>query len=234
MSHVKFSKNDTWKTELEQLADVPGGKPDMGMLWDKLECRLQVNKKNRKRTWYRFAAAAVLVSAVATWVMINTKQEKNIQPAFQHQKLKHQTEAGKTMLATGIPLLKNDEPIRKTIPHTVGAKKSFLKPALNQVGDAIAAVTEIEMGKDSLKEPHIITLPVKPRLLVFTTLRKKLPVVHINDLDKPLPVIESLAGNNDRPAFRLRLFSRDISPLSPGSAINDNEVVLKIKLSPQN
>ena len=46
-------------------------------------------------------------------------------------------------------------------------------------------------------------------------------------------VIEAVAGNNDRPAFRVRLFNRNISTGSPADN-NDNISGLKIKLPPQN
>ena len=67
--------------------------------------------------------------------------------------------------------------------------------------------------------------------VVFSVLRKKLPVVHINDIEKDIEPPVTADENMGRSNFRIKLFNRNLVPQFP-ALNNESGNILKIKISP--
>ena len=231
MSNEKYNSN--WKTGLQELSSLPGEDyPDINAAWQKLEVRLNAKKKKRKPLFYWLAAASVLTCIMIAILPGKTNKETAIQNLIQQNK-----QTGKREIEKPFPLEKqNDIAIKqldkKHKPDLVTIKSPVVKSHSIPVVIEFVAVIPPEK-KDSLIASTIIPQNIKSKPIVFSSLKKKMPVVHINDIEKPVDPIEAVAGNNDRPAFKVRLFNRNILPGS-STDNNDNRIGLKIKLPSQN
>ena len=231
MSNGKFNSN--WKTSLQELSCLPGeDRPDINAAWQKLEVRLNTKKKNRKPLFYWLAAASVLTCIMIAILPGKHNKETATQNFTQQNKPAGKKEIEKPVLGKK----QNDITIKQTNkkhnPNLVTTKI----PVVKSISIPVVAepLTTIPAEKnDSLLAFTIIPQKIKSKPIVFSSLKKKMPVVHINDIEKPVDPIEAVAGNNDRPAFRVRLFNRNFSAVSP-AVNNDNTSGLKIKLPAQN
>jgi len=226
--------NSGWKKELDQLSALPDeADHDMNAVWEKLNSRLEEKQSGKKFPWYWLAAACVCGCIMMAAIFLNNKKENTKQDIVKENRPTGKKEIVQTPVIKeinvhgSIPAIKKTkEPFRSTVKNGIVRPKTIV-PAVKPVEEMILE------KKDSSMIASSIPQTIQPRPIVFTSLKKKLPVVHINELEKPVQPIEAVAGNSDRPPFRLRLFNRDIQPGSP-DINNENSNALKIKLPPQN
>ncbi|MEO8769220.1 MAG: hypothetical protein ABI402_04030 [Ferruginibacter sp.] len=231
MSNEKYNSN--WKTNLQELSCLPGeNKPDVNAAWQKLEARLSTKKRKRKPLVYWLAAASFL-----TCILITILPGKNNKETANQNLTRQNKQADKKEIAIQFSHEKKNDIVitqlnKKFKPKPITNKIHLIKSySVPTVTEPVLTITSEK--KDSFITSTIIPQTIKSKPIVFSSLKKKMPVVHINDIEKPVDPIEAVAGNNDRPAFRVRLFNRNISAGSP-AGYNDNISGLKIKLPPQN
>ncbi|MFT3911763.1 MAG: hypothetical protein QM737_20230 [Ferruginibacter sp.] len=226
--------NSSWKSGLDQLSALPGeAGHDMNAVWEKLDTRLQKKQSDKKFPWYWVAAACVCGCMLVVSLLLNNKKE-NIQQEIAkdnitvNKKEIVQTPVIKeTNVHASIPVIKKAKTPVQSVAKNVIIKSKTMVPVIKPVEEIIPE------KKDSLIMTSNIPQTIKSKPIVFTSLKKKLPVVHINELEKPVQPVENVAGSNDRNSFRLRLFNSDIRLGSP-EINNENSNAIKIKLSPQN
>jgi len=229
MSNEKY--NNTWQDELDQLSSLPGEEAtNYAALWDAVETRLHAKKNKKTSGWY-WIAAACIISILFTIVLTSKdKRVLNIQPIVQNKKENKEARVPIIEDVAQMPVKTKLAGSEKNITHSRLKKQFLSKTGEQNLLSGEDKIAEIKTSYIDTSLSPIEAQPVeKSRPIVFTKLRKKLPVVHLNDLEAPLPVDVEVAENRERPGFRVRLFTRDMLPTS---ASKDNG--LKVKLSPQN
>jgi hypothetical protein len=231
MSNEKFNKD--WIIGLQELSVLPGEiKPDMNAAWGKLEARLNTKKKNRKPLLYWLAAASVL-----TCILVAIIPGKNGKEIVAHHFAKENKPVDKKEIIRSFSPENSKDiviaPLNKINKHGHVLNKIPVIKSIPIAVVQVPLVIDIQENKDNLPASTNIPQNIKSKPIVFSALKKKMPVIHINDIEKPVDPVEAVAGNNDRPAFRIKLFSRNISTGSPIDN-NDNSSGFNIKLPPQN
>ncbi len=226
-----------WRNNIDELVSLPGeNAPSFNNAWEKLELRLQQGKKQRKVYWYWAAAACIIACFMAIWLKENNKTGKAVEPVVKDFPSIHKKETAPVITNETRAIKK--ENIVTALPPFEQKQKTGRKINPVRTTDTTSVVTLIAKNTDSINSTVGITnivansQTIKQKLIVFNALKKKLPVVHINDIEKPVATNESVAGNNEH-SFKLRLFRRDISTSSPGE-VNDNNGIFRIKIPPQN
>jgi hypothetical protein len=226
-----------WKNKLDELDHLPSEPVvDKTASWERLHARLSQKQKKNKILWYWTAAACVLMAVGISWFFNERtgKQvtDKNLNPA--------QRSVGNKSIA------KNEDAQVDTQRVNIVKRESEKAPILftNKKNEVSKASTVVEKNgvpnllpvKDSLQEVVINTVKsadtIHSNLITVTTSRKKLRVIHINDLEKS-PEQEIQYGRTALPSAQTKNFrNEDISAFSLSKNASDN--IVKIKLSPSN
>ncbi len=222
MSIKKPNSPSGWKNKLDELDCLPGEMmPDNNSAWQKLNSRLQDKKRSRKALWYWAAAALLPVCMLSFW-LISNKKHNTEDTATVHKQTKGNDTAGLLFTdidtVTAIRIIKDE---MKPVVHTRA-----------KIEDAIpgtAAVKEPVTGIDTsdiviVQQPIIPVQPVDTTAITAAIVpaKKKLKVVHINELNEPgLPARVAFPGE-DYSVLQFRLINQQVYTTSSpsGSIIN--------------
>jgi hypothetical protein len=225
---MQDNTQNNWKQLLENADSLPAEVlKDKNAAWEKLYTRLH-NKPGRKlRTWY-WAAACLLAASITTLVFIDNK---NHQPSITVSSPRNQAPAIKKQSLHAeqkkieAPLPSSSEKSRDLIITQKNKAANKMAPASNHdliidstsVKAATATPSEAELHSDSPTKETIATIPS----------RKKLRVVHINDLGQPAE--ESIADNKfaERHILPLRINNHEHYNSIPGSSTNNGLILFK-------
>lgn len=221
-----------WKNKLETLDSLQEETFDKAAAWEKLDERLNEKHPGKKAAWY-WAAAACLVLAFFTTRLLRINREipmlKNDIQA--KSKIKFSTDTSFTNSAVAISQLARAQK-RPIITDKVKNKKKEVsltnKIAVDElvVIDTDAKVLLEQENNRSYKPDTIAIVAALP-------VKKKLQVVHINELEKPMEEPTPFVRNSVIPVFQREpvngnVFSRFVI------SRNSSDDILKIKLSPSN
>ncbi len=237
MSSENQNNTSNWRSKLDELESLPGEAIlDKNASWEKLHEKLKGGKSNRKATWYWVAAASVLVVLMIS--LLNLIKEdhhlpKNLTVLKQPDKpTSSPSPAAKKDSGEGInpALLETNKTItfenkKDKINHSaISANvKNFI-----HVPDTASAHDAIAQSSDSVLQPADNILAT-----AIISAKKKLPVIHINELDNSFEEEISVSHNNDRHFF-VRLNNRDASSNTSIRKNYSPDNIFKINLSPQN
>ena len=203
MKETNTGKPFNWKQSIEQLNQLPGEPAyDKNAGWDKLQQRLYKKKNIKKIIWYRLAAACLLAGFI-TWAIFFTKQEPGIVVVVNQHKNKIETVQQPSIIKNenkniGITALLT----KTTATKNVAAKKdnkmiaatAFItdvaKAELTNLNQQELPVTEIKIG-----QPFTTDTAATSTATVSAS-KKKLKVVHINELGVPIEKETSVAQNH--------------------------------------
>lgn len=205
MSNENPNNTPRWRNKLDELEHFPGSAFNGNAAWDKLHGCLQGNKKSKKIYWYWIAAACLLFGVMIT--ILN--HQKITPPASNRETVKEQSkeirksvlkpeEAHKIETGNGAEIIKNkmvatsSQPVRGN--HRVVPTKV---PTKVQSNDVMVNNPEQEPVAKSLQivNNNSTTATVPPK--------KKLNVVHINELGDPVMEIPDMAGKMGKHPFKL-------------------------------
>lgn len=224
----------SWRNDLDELNSLPGeSQPSYHSVWDKLELRLNKKETSKRKLWYFVAAAASLVSIVILAGINFNGKNQLIAPAniVQNNSLILQSEKQRLQeVKEQLPLITASSIKEKKSAKSIQSKSITNKEDVFPKDDAIAIIPA--MKEDSVKDHPLVMENITRKPIVFPSLKKKIPVVHLNELEKPITPVEAVAGNGGR-SLRDRFFRNDLSnETDPPISTNGN--VITIKLSPQN
>lgn len=224
-----------WKNKLGELDSLPGDSAaDKNALWERLNNRLQEKPRRSQAVWY-WLAAGVMPLVIITLVMMN--KAKNVLVEETAEKKVQQTEPAPVKRAS------QNETVIVSVPKFVEKKQFISIPGKKD---------KIEIFDDSVKTNEdvvgIISLPGEivpgptadintPADSGFTTattetVKKKLPVVHINEL-------ETFPAQFAAPAN----YTKTLANAKPGKRKTNNQTLVvaqpntigfRIKLSSKN
>jgi hypothetical protein len=223
---MQDNTQNNWKQLLENANSLPAEVlKDKNAAWEKLYTRLHNKPARKHRTWY-WAAACLIVASITTLVFIDNK---NHQPSITVSSPRNQAPAIKKQ-----PLYAEQKKIEAPLPSSSEKSRNLIITQKNKAANetepasnpdlimdstsaqaATATPSEAELHLDSSAKETIATIPP----------RKKLRVVHINDLGQPAE--ESTADNkpSGKYGFQLRILNNEYYN-SPPVISGNNELIL--------
>jgi hypothetical protein len=232
MLHEKPDEIYHWKNELAGLEQLPGEEGvDKNRLWEKLHDRLREKPARKKAGWYWMAAACLLL-AVALPVVLHHKHPDGM--------AKNKPRHIREVRSTNLPAITSAivPPISQAPAHKGQANKPLKKALPHVSGHTIAPVAEAEPPILPVPPPahtessNLAAFTDTPRLVATVPAKKKLRVVHINELDTSLEEVYP-ATKNATAVYQLKPVNQPISRMFEfGTNVSDD--LVKIKLSPSN
>lgn len=226
MANKTFNNQSSWRTALDELT-LPQDQPmhDTNILWGRLEER--IIKKRTSRPWYWLAAACLCITGV--FIISNNKNPAST-ITIQHNT---HSDVTKAIHASSLKMVSATTPvIEKNNIRSSVFKKITLVHSDRSAPVKIPPATTVIQTQDSMISPLLLTHAPKTKGIFYNTLNKKLPIVHINDMEEPVDEMPAVAEKNNRPFLSIRLFNRENLPASPAN--NGANDFLKIKLNPPN
>lgn len=237
---------------------------DKNLAWERLYPRLHKNGRRKMSGWYMMAAACILsvififginnLNKEKEMVKINPDNIEARNPAASRKPVKEAN------AVTGrIPLVKNEKTVRekessinqnpvlspshknKIAELNTGRNPRKIRPEMQNIPQPEAGALAEQHHDEELHQPPSQSTPA-PVLNVNATAaataakvsKKKLRVVHVNELDEPAETNDNLAKNSGMHFFHLKWKEQPASPnsFSENSYIHND--LIKITLSSPN
>jgi len=232
MPDINPNNNFSWRNKLEDLEQLSGETFNKEAAWDKLHDLLQGRKGNSKRHWYWMAAACLLIASAITWliypknnpqlsIFVTTKtpskkfdnSNSTIDKNKETKNTNNDLSANNKLLAIST----RSHPIKRTvIPDIVVSKIRLADTANIQIN----SITENNM-------PQTFNIP--PTAVIIFPAKKKLKVVHINELGDQVEAFSDMARNTDLHSFQIKLANEEAF-VNPATASRTRSItILKVK-----
>ena len=234
MSKENLNNIPNWKAKLDALDNLPGDTAfDKNDAWEKLHARLGGKTESKKSMWYWVAAACIFFALmIPLFYSIRTNQHvaiytvKENQPstkALSGKIIDEETAAA----VTNSSLANND---RKAEETSSKSQKQMIYENKKIKLRLTYAVSPEALSPETLSN---FTKPVDTAASLATIQqeKKKLKVVHINELGDPVETLPEIVKNSDRHTFQFKIASQE-TYINPATASNTNGfTILKIKTS---
>ena len=210
--------SNNWRNRLDELSQEPGTYNHTA-LWEKLEERLPV-KKQTKRRWVYWAAAACIITALLLPLLMKNRQTNSKENTVKNDNNIKPGTSEKTV-TNNSKNIKEKQPLEllaNTRNHSIANKTVMLKP---KIFVPVPLTTLQHIGTDTLAITKINS-PVLPSNLSCTSLpAKKLTVLHVNELGKPVEEYIKM-NSDDRSSLRLRFYKKDVTGLQKNKEVSAN------------
>ncbi|MFI5134169.1 MAG: hypothetical protein ACHQEB_07530 [Chitinophagales bacterium] len=201
-----------WRNKLEDLEHVPGETYNKNAAWDKLHERLRGKQSSKKILWYWVAAACllfVLMIAFINYYKGGSKRSNN-ETATQHSKktdslISVANEENRDININTAPPLKD-----KIVTIT---KKPDKKDQHTVSVQSISHARFNDTVSIHLQDPAIKALQIVDATSTAATAlpsKKKLDVVHINELGDPVPITPDMVHNINKHSFKIKLANEEV------------------------
>ncbi len=234
MSNGNLNNTGNWKSKLDELESLPGKTlPDKNFLWEKLHQRLGEKEGNKKALWYWVAAACLVFALISPF--LNPDRER-------HQILKHQVAKKQTekLIIQPAPISKKGEikvinPVLFKKNETTTNDQNKSKPEISsRIKNSVHVPNSV--SEHDVAAQTIITGPSLIDTILNITdelpVRKKLKVVHINELGDPVEKSTDIAHSKETHSFKFK-FANQVVYINSAPVSNTNGfTVLKMKSSP--
>ncbi len=231
--------NDHWINKLEDVSRLPGETfTDKNAAWEKLHSRLLQKPQRLKALWFWAAAACLLLAILIPAMILNKKQEGLV------QNIPIQT-LPKEITAPEISTLKENA---VDISTSLIENKKIPEPAIKsnnkkthannlvKIEQIVSAnfINRTDIQKELLtSSPLIINAPVETTFAVVPV-KEKLKVVHINELGNPGEQTSNIARYYERRSFKLKLINKEVNTSSALPVNYTGFNILKLKNAPSN
>jgi hypothetical protein len=217
MSHENPDKNIHWRDRLEGLDYLPGKSLDKDTAWDKLYGRLRGEQRHKKFAWYWIAAACSAIVLIVALVMNRSTKRPdvaNIQPAVK------QTQKINTRVLRADEKNENRNDVAVTTPkyeNAATSHKSVEAKHRMKAVDVANKVVPANIVNSILENPTVIqplTIANNNSTVVQAPpSKKKLSVVHINELGDPVIEDPDVVRNIDK--HKLKFGTGEVYANSP-------------------
>jgi hypothetical protein len=204
------NKNFYWQNKLEGLEYLPGETFHKAIAWDKLHRRLRGKRSDKKFFWYRVAAASLLFVLMIAFLNYHKSSPKlsTIETTVKQPK---KTDASHSMVSENKKTENINRDLRAKHNPVPGTKIS------NQKNYSIIpdeTISKIHLNDiHSQKEPSIKSLQIldtNSSISIVLPAKKKLNVVHINELGDPVVASPDITRNSDKHSFKLKLAREEV------------------------
>lgn len=212
MTNEKPNKSSDWINKLDELESIQGAPFNKEASWNKLYERLYSKSNKRKAIWYWLAAAclffALFISLFISHnkenvlVKNNLRENKNVSPFVQH-----------------MPVINKDtSPI---VSSLLVNKKLFVHP-IHKIDKRNTDIQHDMVSKkigENKKEEGIgmglssnAVMPVDTAISIVynSPEKKKLKVVHINELGDPVSEAPNLARYYEQHSFQFKFMNQEV------------------------
>ncbi|MEP6725763.1 MAG: hypothetical protein ABJC98_08110 [Bacteroidota bacterium] len=229
MSNEKQTDTAGWKSKLEQLDSLQEDSiRDKNISWEKLHDRLHEKPRRNKIVWY-WAAACLVLLAGFPWLLKKSSIGPVVKNIVQQKQNPTPVTPVKTTNEAQLPLISSKPfPEKEVIPRT--AKSTRYTNKKNKINDPDAIMT-IAIKPATANEQVIVHVP--DTVVAFTAMistKKKLPVIHINELGKQEQENARFASRNQWPSFQIKFLNQDNYSGTSLPAGNTAQDMLKIKI----
>ena len=233
MSNENPNNTPHWRNKLDELEHIPGSLFSSDTAWDKLYGRLRGNKNSKKIFWYWIAAACLVFGLMVTVLNYhkNTLETSNKETAIKREREinKH---AAKVEAVDNNKNEGGNENVNELGKDKIVATSN--KPIQRKRRIAPTEVaTKVRSNEVAINypkhEPVAKSLQVVSNSTAALVLpRKKLNVVHINELGDPVPETD-MVGKIDR-RYKMKLANGEVYGNPSTVYKNTGFTILKTKL----
>lgn len=239
MAGNQTDNHASWKNALDELSVLPDeAMRNSEASWNILETRLKQSKNAYRKYLYWMAAASIFISiAVAGWLILQYPNESSGQRTFAKSAAQPlHNENIITGKHSGSVIKKSDQtgPIKTATKKMVMEVAATTKDTMQELV-TITNPSSLQIPEDTVQhnqELVNISTQLRAKPVVFPALKRKIPVVHLNEIEQPVHPFESVAGNNDRNAASTLIRKQIIQ--DDENNLYQNGTIIRIKLSPQN
>jgi hypothetical protein len=232
MSNEKQNDSLHWKSKLENAAGLPDQLwLDKNAAWEKLQHRLGHKRVQKKRVWY-WAAAVILLLLTAPFVLRKNKINSDLVNKITVSRQSLPEMDGKiapdkkdqALLTSTVPGK------RKSIPAVAKSRGTHQNSITELTTEAPAIIHPILLNQ-TMNELNIVSLHAidsTTTISIATITKKKLKVVHINELEPPvdqMALIKSHKGSYSDIKFGNRIMNNT----APVLQSSDYTSIFKIK-----
>ncbi len=245
MSNENYNSSLNWKRKLDELESLPGETmPDKNVSWEKIHARVDGKKPERKPVWYWIAAASVLFLLMIPFFisykkndplssLSNTSLKQNESETKQNQQEKQvPVKTGNhnkdSFTVENDVLPEKNQPVSFHQSNKAGLKNvEENKKDESQLYDTINTQNQITETTDN-SSPIIMDTSSSNASIIAA--KKKLPVVHINELGEP-DNEPQVARSSEKPSVHfLKLGSEEV--YNSSASITKNFATINFKSSP--
>jgi hypothetical protein len=227
------NRNDQlhWTSRLSELDSLPGEVFERDTAWEKLQARLE-QKPAKRNKWYWLAAASLLIAVSLPWLVTNNT------PGPEAARISYSTPGVKNRVKqTPVPVTR--AVTAEMLEHTIITSKPV--PVVDRDNKRnLQQYTRPDMAVRIITPPvnfppDTILAPVPATIAMnISPVKKKLTVVHLNELDGQATK-NIIAGNeHGRPYFPVKFLSREVLTSNTGSGSRSRDNLITIRLSSQN
>jgi len=233
MSHENQNKKIQWRDRLESLDNLSGKPLNKDAAWDKLYGRLRGEQRHKKIAWYWIAAACSAIVLIVSLVMnrnTNKTNVTNIQTAVkQTQKINTQTPPGseKNENRNDVAVTNPDE--HTTIPSSHKIAKGNHRVRTIEVTQVAVSTNTVNPALENSTVTQPVQIAINNSAAAQTApAKKKLSVVHINELGDPVIEDPDMVRNMDK--HKLKFGAGEVYANSPTGYRGNEHNVLTAKL----
>jgi hypothetical protein len=221
---------NNWKQRLENADGFPDEiLKDKNEAWEKLYARLHKKTGRKLLPWYWAAASLVAISFTTIIFFINKNGQSSPVITSSPATYKDPAATKKSLVTeqkTNSALLQS--PTEKNIGISLSQKNSPVKK--NEVISNYDLVTDSANGQAAVEtviEPVLDFDSSAKEITTVAPVKKKLRVIHINDIGQPLE--KSTADNQfiERDRFQLKILNNETYNPIPTSAVKDGFIIFK-------
>ena len=230
MSNENPNNTPHWRNKLDELEHVPASTFNGEAAWNKLYGRLRGNKRGKKIFWYWVAAASLLLGLIITLV----NQNKSISdPENKETAIKKAKEIDE-------PVLRIDETNKERHATDTQLMNDKIVSASNKPAQRIRRIVATGITGKGQSNDVVIKDPgqepiAKPLQIVKNSgtaavpPKKKLNVVHINELGDPVTESSDVTRIEDIHSFKLKFGNGEVFSNSPVVSKPPGVIILKTK-----
>ncbi len=224
MPNENPNKEFHWKNKLEELESLPGEIFNKEVVWEKLHARLLPTTKNKKIIWYWIAAACLFFALCISFFLSNKKENVLVKNNVLQKKIN----------SLSSPLINKDTSVIITSSSNENKIPAHLINKIEKINTAInhkTLATEIVQNKkeenipQKIKTTAIMPVDTAKGIVINLPEKKKLKVVHINELGVPVSEPPVIVRNSESHSFQLKLLNQEVYT---GSSLHSNSTRFKI------
>lgn len=236
MSNENSNNDFHWKGKLEGLESLPGETFNKEGAWNRLHERMQEKNSKKKAIWYWAAAACLVIALLTSWflsmkdepalVKNNSAKEKG-QPAISQDVITNMKDSIVSISPTSVKRKIDANSIENT--NKIFAPVSHKTPVVENIA--------IKKNKEEFITPEInnnSSAPVDAQMNIIAVIpaKKKLRVVHINELGDPMEEAPAVAHKTDIHSFQMQFGNQEVFVNPSIASKKTGFVILKTKNSP--
>ncbi len=222
-----MNKQEHWKDKLQNAGSFPYTPANKELAWQKLNSRLGGKKRRKSAVWYWAAAACLLPLILFVFFYRNTQQPVSIVKSTTQKPVITKSSIGTKQESKAIVIIK---PPTQTV-----IKNKQPQKAEQRDKTAVAEHKELPSPTDSITMNNIVNITASTDsshniVSIIPPQKRKLKVVHINELNESEQTVPVIAHNYYPKFLPLQIARESIYP-EPVNAINNTGFVkLKKKI----